>query len=273
MAAGRARPPAIGAAHDGLTGPMQPEEVRRLATDGYVVVPFLDPAELRAARQVRDDLGPAPGDERSGFHSDAWSSDVGYKRRVAADLGRILGPAIRRTVPGHSVLGIAHLVKWPGADGGVEAHRDPTFVDERVHRSLTIWCPLDDLSDAMGTLRVVPGSHLTAEPVRCHDGADNLVPVATIEQVEIALDLRAGEAVVFDHALIHRSAANDTSAERTAIAVLLTPDGAEARYVLPTEDGVAVIAIDPDFFLDNRLSRLDIPMLLRRHRRIVDRPA
>lgn len=227
---------------------------------GYVTVDLLDEVELQEVRAVRNRLGVAPGDPRTGLFNDTWSTDTGYKRAVSEAMDRVFAPAVQRVLPDHRSLGFVHIVKWPGEAGDVVAHRDPTFVDEDRFRSMMVWCALDDVTVETGALWVVPGSHRAATGVRGHQCEENLYPEVSADRPRYAvpLELRAGSAVLYDHALVHTSGPNRSSDERVAIAGVLVPDSAAPRYAVPNGPAeLSTVAIDEQFFIDHRLSHLD----------------
>ncbi len=239
---------------------------RELATRGYAVVQLLDEQDVDALRSVLPDVGQAPGDTGDGLFNDTWATDTAWKRDVGARLAAILGPRVGALLPGHRPLGFAHIVKWPGEAGAVVAHRDPTFVDERSFRSLMLWCPLEDVDVDEGALWVVPGSHRDRTGVRVHQSAENVVESLGCDPDGPAtpLRLRAGEAVLYDHALIHLSGPNHGDVPRVAVACPLVPTEAATRYAIPVSDAEArVVEIDEDFFLDHRLCALDADAVLR----------
>jgi len=263
-------PPEIGAPPVSEQYPFRDSNIAtELAQHGYAVVPFLGAEELERVRRVRVIHGPPPDDPRTGFFSDAWTHDRSYREAVDAELLDALGQALDRLTDRHEVLAVAHLVKWPTAQSAVKSHRDPSFVDERSHRSVTVWCPLTETTSEDGMLMVVPGSHRQARRTRPHDDENNLVPELGegFGSEPITVEVRPGSAVVFDHAIVHGSAANSGSHERTSVAVLLTPADAEPEYSFLVGDGVVnVVSVGPCFFLDHAFQDLDVPGILASHR-------
>ena len=251
-----------------------PDLQRRYERDGYVTVQLLDDEALDAVRAVRHDNGDAPGDPRTGLFNDTWSTDRSYKRRVSSALHEHLDGPVDELLVDHRILGFVHIVKWPGESGRVPAHRDPTFVDEQHHRSVAIWCALEDLGPADGPLRVVPGSHLLDSGVRVHQAEHNLYPHVDehADELSVPVPLSAGEAIVYDHRLIHLSDATEREHERTVIAGIMAPRDAEAVYSMNGPDGAVTVAIGPDFFLDHQLDALDVDEVLASTRRTAPEP-
>jgi hypothetical protein len=248
-----------------------PSVASELARRGYAVVTFLGADELEAVRRVRATYGPPPDDPRTGFFSDAWSHDHTYRQAVDTALRELLGPPLARLTDQHRVLAVAHLVKWPTDGSAVTPHRDPSFVDERLFRSVTVWCPV---TTATATLVVVDGSHLHARPSRPHDAADNLAPeVWESADVATTVEVEPGAAIVFDHRLIHGSVANTGELERTTVAALLTPSAAVPEYSFLTDGAIVeVVAVGPAFFRDHPFQALDVERILASYPRVRSEP-
>lgn len=252
-----------------------PALAERLAERGYVVVPFLDDDAVAELRQLHRDVGAAPGDPRTGLFNDTWATDVDWKREVSRRLHEHLDAPVAALVGTHRPLGFAHITKWPGDPGAVVAHRDPTFVDERHHRSLMLWIALDDTDTDNGALWVIPGSHREAKGIRVHQSPANVeLSVSPGDGgPAVVVPLRAGEAVLYDHALVHMSAPNHSDVPRVAVACPLVPRAATPRYAVPVSDSEArVVLIDERFFLEHRLCELDPEAVLRSYEAVATVP-
>lgn len=238
-----------------------PQVQASLESDGYAIVDLLEAADIARVIDVLADLGPAPGDPRDALFNDTWSTDPTYKATMSRRLHEVFDGAARAAFSGHRNLAWTGITKWPGPRGAVVPHRDPSFVDERRHRSIGIWCALEPLDTQRAALQVAPGSHRDAPPIRVHQSPDNLHPDVVGETVPLG----PGQALVYDHALVHGSPPHRTDGPRTVIAGLMVPDGAEAVYTLATSaDEAATVSIDETFFLEHRLDALDVDAVLAR---------
>jgi ectoine hydroxylase-related dioxygenase (phytanoyl-CoA dioxygenase family) len=133
-------------------------------------------------------------------------------------------------------------------------------VDERRWRSWNVWCARDDVDAGSGPLWFVPGSHRltvlrgSGIPHSCRD----VVDLADARFVEIPL--RAGEAVLYDHATIHRSTPNRSPRTRVAAMLGLVPDGAEPVHYHRLDDGsIEVRRADADFYLEHAFGGAPLP--------------
>ncbi|MEZ5321277.1 MAG: phytanoyl-CoA dioxygenase family protein [Microthrixaceae bacterium] len=246
---------------------------RRFREEGYVVAPLLDDHGIGSFGALLGELGPAPGDPGIGLFNDSWSTDPDYKRRLCEGIDALLQPGIDRLVEGYRPLISATSKKWPGPEGEVVAHRDPTFVDETEFRSLGVWCALRETTTADGTLRVLPGSHRLDTEVRVHQAPSNLYPEADRDGRLVDVPLPAGHAILYDHTLIHGSAPNTGHHPRTVLMTMLVPTTASTFYAVRTSDSTAtVFSADTDFYLSQRLNCLDLETLRRDHHAIYSFP-
>ena len=119
------------------------------------------------------------------------------------------------------------IYKPPGvAESEHPFHQDALYFPFGPHdQCLGVWIPLDPVSDANGTLTVVPGSHkmkVQAHGVR--DGinfgalaAEGIEGNAEFHEKSVALDLPPGDCVLFATRTLHRTGGNRTQTHRRVI--------------------------------------------------------
>jgi Phytanoyl-CoA dioxygenase (PhyH) len=232
-----------------------PELQAAFARDGYVVVPMLSTDEARDLDAAYDRLGPAPGDPGVATIPSFCTWDEGYKEEADRLIREAFAPGLERHVDRQRLMPGNFVVKWPGDKSGFGLHQDLTLVDEHQHRSCEVWCALQDTSRENGALWVVPRSHrwrehlrgIHAFPMVC-SGLEERVVRRHARPVE----LRAGEAIVFDHALVHFSFPNRSDRRRVAATIDLIPDGAQHVHWFGDGAGnVACYEIDESFWVEN----------------------
>ncbi|MDZ4846222.1 MAG: phytanoyl-CoA dioxygenase family protein [Chitinophagales bacterium] len=193
--------------------------------DGFVVLPLLNTEEVTKLTVFFHSLHQqAP----SGFYSSVFSDNLEFKNSIKTFAEKIYASKVDSTFQGIRKLGASFLCKSPGAEGRMPVHQDWTVVDESKFCSITIWVPLVDTDESNGAIRVLRGSHKLTNTLR----APNVVSEYENVKDEIwneleTLPMKAGEAFVFNHALIHASSPNITSKERIAVAYGLIPLEAE----------------------------------------------
>ena len=117
----------------------------------------------------------------------------------------------------------------------VEPHQDPTLVDEVRGRSMNIWVPLQDVSTENGCLWMLPNSQDEVPMVRPGNGYDHpgyydRVPKGAIWGAMTPIEMSAGEALVYDHRMLHGSKGNSSLTDRVAIVSGLCDRDAQLRF-------------------------------------------
>eukprot|EP01034_Spumella_vulgaris_P003449 gene3449-4439_t len=196
--------------------------------DGYVVIDFIAAEE---ARNIAEKFYELHREVPGGFYSAAFSSDDAFKQDIYAHTQAVFANVVDAHFFDYKILGSTFLCKAPGAAGRVGVHQDWTVVDESRFFSATIWVPAVDVNEHNGALRVLPGSHRFFDAYRSNNiplsyqGSETL-----LWDNMITVPMRAGQAFILNHAVIHASAPNTTDQERLAIAYGVVPKAAKLMY-------------------------------------------
>jgi ectoine hydroxylase-related dioxygenase (phytanoyl-CoA dioxygenase family) len=224
-----------------------PAKQAQFDRDGYLVIDFLKPEDVAIIAdkfyEVHPDLPP-------GFFSAAFNPDDEVKRDIFEHTDKIFDKVVNEQFKDFKKLGSTFLCKAPGESGVVEVHQDWTVVDESKYYSVTLWVPTVDTNEENGALRVLPGSHLFFDTYR-----SNHIPISyrgsekLIWDNMITVPMKAGQAFLINHAVIHASAPNKTDKERLVIAYGLIPEDAKLLYYHKNEKGkVEKFDMPDDFF-------------------------
>lgn len=225
----------------------------QLVEDGFVVVDLLEEGDLAALTDVWE------GDsvELSGFHSTIHSDSLEHKRRVDERLRSILGPRIAALFDGHRCVVANFVAKAPGPDSEMPEHLDWSMVADAGVISVGVWAPLVNTDRRNGGLGVIRGSHrdLVALSGTPHfPSFDEMRSISSrfAEEDRIALDLRAGQAVIYDHRLVHFSPPNDSEIERVAVNVAVVPrEAATYHHHLRPDGSVERFRVDDGFYVSH----------------------
>ena len=106
--------------------------------------------------------------------------------------------------------GLPVLAHMPNDDERLyQAHQDIAYLPYSKN-SVTMWIPLQDVSLELGPLEVIPGSHDKFGLIN-YDGVDvkHIKLDESFDENEfVPLPVKAGEAIVFNNFLVHRSGRN-----------------------------------------------------------------
>jgi hypothetical protein len=223
--------------------------------DGAVVLPLLDQAEVQF---LLDAYWAAVPELDLGFHATMFSPDLEMRRRIDAAVQSVLTPKLIPYLADYrGVVGNCVVKEHSRAGTEVPVHQDWTFVDEAQMRSLNVWCPLVDTNSVNGALRIFKGSHQFLRVLRGPFFPNPYVDLAdTIGSGYMTeVPLRAGEAIIYDHSLVHASPPNLSGKTRVAVNLVLVPREAQIIHCyLDRQDPQArleIYEVDDAFFLRN----------------------
>lgn len=221
----------------------------RLKTDGYATFDLLRDHDIDALTSIFSDNHSS---NPEGFYATTHLDDKA-KRKVLSNLAMsILSCRIESHFDNIELLGGAFISKAPGEKGVLPLHQDWNLVDEKNARSYNLWIPLVDVNEENGAMRILVGSHTKQETYRGPNVPPVLYPISNdVDQHMISLNMKRGEAVLYDHALWHSSPENQTDKLRLAFVLGVVPKEAELKYYQQNGDTVEEYASHPNFFFEN----------------------
>ena len=201
---------------------------RQFTDEGYVVLPRLFERRETASwkgeiRRILEEVARDAGGEgrrveehfKVGVHVGLAARSAVFREAVADP--RLLDVIAAICWPNIEFLSDKVVFKSADTEFGSPWHQDWPYW-EGAHK-LSVWIPLDDATEANGTLRVLPGSH--REPV-VHDGdasdglgfGNRLDPSSVDESEAVTVELEAGGAIFFHDLLLHASHPNRSGEDR-----------------------------------------------------------
>lgn len=236
---------------------------REFDENGFVVIDLIDRGQVAELLDFYNSLQnePAPG---NGFQVSLDNENPEFVRRISTKLIETVEADVGRQFENHRIFTASFVVKEPNPVSLVPPHQDWTFVDENHFYSATIWCPLVDVDRENGGLGAIKGSHLLYDHVRPSPSPQFAPPfhnqmAAVIPYLKI-IDLKAGQALVFNNKTIHGSLPNYSGQTRVAFGIGVTQQEAALRhyYLLPNQEKPLMEAYEvaPDFFLHYNNARL-----------------
>lgn len=220
---------------------------RELAVNGYSIFPLLDAvATDRLSRYYFE----FQKEEPSYFYSSTHSGDFGFRKRTSDLIKSVLAPLLPQHLKNYKLLGGAFVVKPPHGKGILQPHQDWNLVDETAFRSYNIWIPLVDVNPNNGAVFVLDGSHNKMPTYRGPGIPSVFKDVESFAwQYMKPLNMKGGEALLYDHALLHGSPANQSDAIRLGIVAGVIPAAADMQLHFAVNDSIDVYECNEDFFL------------------------
>jgi len=218
-----------------------------LRAAGFTTGVVLDDDQCRRLVALFDSLG-LPADHEFV----ATCNDLPREQATAVhdEVLDIVGPSLAREFPDLRPFLAGFISKGPATSTPTSFHQDLTYTDERADRAVLLWIPLIDVDERSGALAVVPGSHRWTDGIRPAGAVE--LPTEPLQgelgAAAVQLDLRAGEAVIYDPALVHGAGANRSTRVRPAVAIALAPVGAPLVHAHVVDGGVVCHELDDDHY-------------------------
>lgn len=221
------------------------------AREGYVIVPFLNEEEINALTKLYYETHHL---NHQGLYASAHSADFDFKKRlndaILEKMQRNLTFLFDKAQP----LGGSYIVKYKGENGSLPPHQDWTIVDEARFFSANIWIPLVDTNDENGAISILPRSHNLVKSIRAVNVSDPFSQITNyVRQFHKTLPMKAGEALIYDHRLLHASEINKTDIPRLAVVFGIIPENAEMRYYFKENGMISEYESSVDFFFRNEI--------------------
>jgi len=171
------------------------------------------------------------------------SNDTALITHVDSILQKVIAPAANKFLSNYNLLFGNYLVKMAVPDSETEPHQDITFVDEMAFASVNIWVALQDTNEENGCMYFLKGSHKlmpTLRPTHDYQWVYENVKEEIKKQSQV-FTAKAGDAFIFNHAVIHGSLANKTKQPRIAAVIAAYPSDAQLlHYYLPEREKMKV---------------------------------
>jgi hypothetical protein len=185
-----------------------------------------------------------------GFKATLFGNNQTEKEVVDKGVKLLLDKFISPILYLHEPFAGNFVEKLPKSNSAMFPHQDWTFVDERKFRSINCWIPLQDVNHENGCMYILQGSHKwdftyrgTNIPSSTKDFDFNLDKF-------LAIPLKVGQVLIYDHRLIHASPPNKTRKNRLAVAINYKPQKADLIHSVQNADSgrIDIYNIDNSFF-------------------------
>jgi len=200
-----------------------------LFTEGYITLPFLNTEEVAALIDLF--WQNHSEQEVEGLYVTSHIKDNASIHKISDAIQAIFKRSIEEHIEDGMTLGGTFICKSANQTEPLQPHQDWSIVDESRFRSFTIWVALEDVNDENGCMYVLPRSHNYVRGYR-HITIPSVFGQIydTIWKYMKPIHLKAGEAIVFDHALGHASKPNTSGRVRIAATHSLVSPNPEMRF-------------------------------------------
>lgn len=221
----------------------------QLLSEGYVVFDLLNEELIHQMTAIFQEYH---AEQPDGFYATTHLEDKEKRKEISDRVQNLIANLIESKFENIHLLGGAFISKAPGEKGILPLHQDWNLVDETQARSYNLWIPLVDVNEENGAMRILPKSHMKQTTFRGPNVAPVLYQIShEVDRHMFSLNMKCGEAVLYDHALWHSSPENQTDQLRLAIVFGVVPKDAELNYYHQNGEMVEEYQSYPNFFFEN----------------------
>ena len=159
------------------------------------------------------------------FHTSHFSTDVIYKQQVNDAIAAVVFPKAALYLNNYLPVFGNFMIKNANPERFMPLHADWTYVDESLYCSAAIWVPLVDVDAQNGCLGVIDGSHKITNSIR-----GPLIQQSSykhdrdwVTRFGKLIPMKAGDAIIYNHSLLHYSPPNKSNASRPALNLSMAP--------------------------------------------------
>ncbi|GEM_PF-585691 len=232
-----------------------------IVKEGFAVTSLLSQEDLYALEKIvygqNDEANVDLEDTqvKTTFRLSAFHNDPAYREHIHHTLWQFFQSKIENLLYDYEPL-VINIIDKPAGAGSIAIHQNPSFAEEPIYKSVSVWIPLINTCKENGTLGVLRGSHDVFDAVRAPNMPDVFKPVAEllINHYFEPLEVNKGQAVILDDSLLHWSYPNISEERRAAVQLIMVPRGVQHIYYFyntsESENKVELFAVDKTFFYD-----------------------
>lgn len=217
-----------------------------LVKNGFAIVSLFGTSEITELTQIFEKHFPQ---NFQGFYSSSHLANKNLRKEISDQILELVGPQANKHFHNMDILGAATIAKTQGESAALPYHQDWNIVDETRARSYNLWIPLVDVNSENGTMNVVPGSHQNELTFR-GPNISNAIPQIEPNSV-FPIQIKTGQAVLYDHALWHSSPPNNSSQIRPAVVCGVVPNDESLIIYYGNGEEIEVFQSHRNFFFEN----------------------
>lgn len=221
------------------------------ANTGYLKLKIVDKEQLNSLNNLFYKYFPGFSHEK--FIYSNFLNNKEDNQSIQEEIIHVLKPSLDAILKDYRIVLGLFYIKPSGEKSDFYLHRDWTIVDESKYSSINIWLPLVETNNKNGNLVVYPGSHLkwtlrgSPELRIPKEGFWNKI-LNVFKKNNVFTS--PGEAIFFDHRILHSSNKNISGNVRVVAAVSIIPSRADLmHYHINRNKEVVKYKVPDNFYL------------------------
>lgn len=218
--------------------------------DGVITIPFISMLEVERLSNLYHQTPKTTLDNK--FHSTMFFDSAEYRKKTSSAILAIIGDKIDNLLLDYKILFANFIVKEPNGETSVGIHQDWSFTSS-AYSSLNIWIPLCDITEQTGLFYGLKQSQKVFKNIRYtpYENGRYSALESIIKANSTAYSINAGNALIYDGALVHYSDSNRSNQLRIAIGVVIIPKSAPNFHYYKksiNEKCIEIYAVNESFY-------------------------
>lgn len=230
-------------------------------SNGYAVIDFLDTKALQSLRNEFAKYFPNR-EKYSGAFSGMNELNLKDRKEMYYAIKQIIEPALASVFKNYRLPICSFYSRKPDGNYLLDWHSDPSFIlNEHIESIYGIWCPLLDVDENTGTLKIVPNSHRLVNKLHFAYKTSSWAlsnKRRLLDNYSKSFKLKAGQAILFDGRIIHGSDPNISNVNRDNIVMRVNHENSDYFSMRtknsPTDEKGMVIKHNTDFFFSEEIT-------------------
>ena len=222
---------------------------QQLNEKGYVILDLLSKEEIETLQKGYPKNIEI---EAENFMPSNYLHDHSLNHQVNQHIKSVLIPKVNELFHNAKCLVGLYYTKPPGTKSSFYMHRDWSIVEESTTNSYNLWAPLIDVDAYNGGLYVVPETHKKTRyrgSPGFHYPNEGLLRNVLYTLKRQKLKVKAGQAVLFFHSLLHGSGPNRTRKARVAAGISIISKTARViHYHRHSNKRIEMFEVDEEFY-------------------------
>jgi len=189
--------------------------------NGFAVLNLLDNQAIELLIERYKDLETLHNNKDPYLFSTLDNENLNLSKNVETIIQDVCLPKINQELRHFDYLFSTYLIKKTSQNNPTPFHQDPTLVDNKESISANIWIALEDTAINKGSLRFIPGSHRIIDSLVVTPDFYTYYHTFQhkLKHYCVDIQLKKGQAVIFNNKLVHGAYANNSGKDRIAAVV------------------------------------------------------
>ncbi|MBK8672728.1 MAG: phytanoyl-CoA dioxygenase family protein [Bacteroidetes bacterium] len=169
-------------------------------------------------------------ENKGGFFPTTYSQNNIDRKKISHEIIEIVRPFLEKNIKDYKIFAGSFIAKYPDKKSELGIHQDMTLLDESKFIGVNIWIPLCEINNKNGAVYILPKSNRLIPSYR-NASIPNIYDLHSdlIKKYTKPVFLKEGEALIFDHSIIHFSPPNFSNDIRIAVNVFISDKDARIR--------------------------------------------